>query len=187
MGSESHKALTDVARDRIELYVLGALRPDEVTSCEQHLETCECCREEWNRLKTVATDLVLMAPEAEPSPALKARVLARVQASQATLHLAGDREWIPTPVPGVEVVPLWSDAPNDRHTLLLRMAPGTSVPAHRHRDAEECFVIMGDVRDGEIEVGAGDYVRHEAGTEHTLHTRNGCVLLVNASDHDQRV
>ena len=70
---------------------------------------------------------------------------------------------------------------------MIRMAAGATLPAHRHGGPEECFVVEGDLLDGEIELGAGDYVRHDTATDHAASTRNGCLLLVTASLTDERL
>ena len=75
---------------------------------------------------------------------------------------------------------------NGRHTILLRLDAGASIPTHVHPGAEECFVVSGDLRDGDLDLGAGDYMRHDGGTEHTISTENGCLLYVTTCSPQQQ-
>ena len=187
MSGEAHRELSEALRDRAATYVLHGLGAAEAARFEAHLERCATCRDEVSRLQPVADDLSLSAPPREPPPGLRARVLESVRRQRPTLHAADARPWIPTDVPGIEVAPLWSDAEHRRHTLLVRMRPGTAIPRHHHAEPEECFVVEGDLHEGSLALGAGDYVRHEAGSEHAVATRGGCVLLVTASRDDRRL
>lgn len=192
MSSDAHPGLSGARRDRAAAYVLGGLGPDEVTRFEAHLEQCAACREEVTRLRPVADDLVLSAPPAEPPPGLRERVLECIARERPARH-APDRDapdarrWVPTDVPGIEIAPLWSDAEHRRHTLLVRMRPGTAIPLHRHAGPEECYVVEGDLHEGPLALGAGDHVRRDAGSEHGVSTRGGCLLLVSASQDDRRL
>ena len=125
-------------------------------------------------------------PQGDPPPGLKERVLERVQQLRFELLPAAQRSWYATGVAGVEVTALWSNEASGRHTILLRLEAGAELPMHRHPGPEECFVVSGDLRDGDLELGPGDYVRHDGGTEHTISTRNGCLLYVTTSSPDEQ-
>ena len=187
MGSDVHRKLTEEARDRVALYVLGGMRADEVARFREHLESCRVCHCELADLEPVAADLLLGAPDAEPPIGLRDRVLARVRSKEPTLVPESGRVWQAADVPGVEVSQLWVDHENRRHTILIQMAAGASLPTHRHGGPEECYVIEGDLLDGDLALAAGDYVRYDAGSEHTLATKDGCLLLVSASLEDRRI
>src|SRR4029077_15255305 len=93
----------------------------------------------------------------------------------------------PTSIEGIDVRRLFVDEGADRVTMLIRMAPGTAYPAHRHGGVEECFVLEGDLEIGEeFEMNAGDYQRMDGGSAHPLQsTRGGCLLLLSSSRHDE--
>ena len=186
METNVHRQLDEETRDRIALYVLDSMRTPETERFEEHLESCQACREEVTRLKPAAADLVLVGPETDPPPGLKERVLERVQQLRFELLPAAQRSWYATGVAGVEVTALWSNEASGRHTILLRLEAGAELPMHRHPGPEECFVVSGDLRDGDLELGPGDYVRHDGGTEHTISTRNGCLLYVTTSSADEQ-
>ena len=187
MEPTAHLKLGEEERDRAALYVLGGLPQAEVSPFLTHLEVCEACNNEVSALHSIAADLVLAAPEADPPSALKDRVMERARDKSCTLIPEAERPWQASGVPGVEICQLWLDATNERHTTLIRMQGGTSLPAHLHGDTEECYVVQGDLHDRGIDLRAGDYVRFEAGTSHTVSTDEGCILLVVASLHDQLV
>ena len=70
----------------------------------------------------------------------------------------------------------------------LCMAPGTSYPGHRHAGVEECYVLEGDLRVGDLVMRAGDYQRAAIGSVHGVQsTEGGCLLLVLMSDRDERL
>ena len=56
-------------------YVADALSPRELAEFEQHLTTCQSCRDEVRELRETAADLSHMVA-APPPPALRERVLA---------------------------------------------------------------------------------------------------------------
>lgn len=99
-----------------------------------------------------------------------------------------DGDWEPTGVDGIEVRSLFVDRANDRMTALFRMEPGASYVPHRHAGHEECFVVQGDLRVGDIVMHAGDYQRASEGSIHgEQSTEGGCVLLISSSMTDEIV
>jgi anti-sigma factor ChrR (cupin superfamily) len=72
-------------------------------------------------------------------------------------------------------------------TLILRLAPGAKYPSHRHKRAEQCLVLSGQVSIGPgINIGPGDFEWAEASTDHdAVYSEHGCDLLIIASRHDE--
>jgi anti-sigma-K factor RskA len=60
-------------------YALGALSPEEVREVEEHLAGCNL-HEEFASLRATASALSFAAPERDPPPALRARLLAAIEA-----------------------------------------------------------------------------------------------------------
>lgn len=95
--------------------------------------------------------------------------------------------WRTTRYPGVDIRFYASDERTGRVVALIRMAPGTGYPGHRHRGAEEVLVVQGGYRDGLGEHRAGSIVRYEDGTAHAPIALGGpgddaCVLLAVAHE-----
>ncbi len=62
---------------------------------------------------------------------------------------------------------------------IYRMAPGDTTTAHIHADAEEFYVIDGEVFDHDgFRYGPGDLVWLRKGTKHNSHSPSGCTLVV---------
>jgi anti-sigma factor ChrR (cupin superfamily) len=76
------------------------------------------------------------------------------------------QEWKATRYPGVEIAFLESDRESGYAAVLIRMAPGASYPAHRHRGSEELFVLEGAYEDEAGRYEAGRFVRYEDGSVH---------------------
>jgi anti-sigma factor ChrR (cupin superfamily) len=204
MKGTRHDRLDDLARDRAAAYVLGSLSLEERAELEAHLRACDLCRREVESLESVLGDLAALAPAMSPPPALKERLLARVRESEPsvtqpwkqwlpatseaglTLVRAGEGAWEPSGVDGVEIRRLFLDRENDRATMLVRMAPGTSYPAHVHGGAEECYVLQGDLDVAGTRMVAGDYQRATSGSLHGIQsTVGGCLLFIVSSLHDE--
>jgi len=137
-----------------------------------------------------------------PPPGLKSRLLARLASEQPPLQITPQApfdvkpgvvavrsalaEWSDAPVEGLSYKVLGRDAAQARTTRLLRVAPGSSYPNHRHGGLEEVFVLEGSVHVNGIVLKAGDYCRSEAGTEEVgTHSDDGALLLVISSDADE--
>lgn len=61
-------------------YALGALEPDATTALDRHLEGCEHCRAELRWLGPAVGALPESVERVEPAPALRARLMAEVEA-----------------------------------------------------------------------------------------------------------
>ena len=74
------------------------------------------------------------------------------------------------------------------NSILLRMAPGSSLPAHFHEDDEECVVLEGRVRIGDVRVSAGDYHLALSGSRHgELQSDSGALLFLRTTRQFGRV
>jgi anti-sigma factor ChrR (cupin superfamily) len=203
-------------QESLALHALGSLAPTEIPGLIEHLASgCQSCVAERARLEeTLAIMDVCEAQDvaALPTPraGLRARLLQEIESSTAPAferswqHLktapgqnqadgistsrAGDEGFERTGIEGIEVKPLHVDAMQRRVTMLIKMAPGTSYPAHRHATSEECFVVSGDIRVGDRVLHAGDYQVAPEGTLHGVQsTEKGCVLFIVSSQDDELV
>lgn len=71
--------------DLLEAYVLGALEGDEERTVEQHLSECAECRklaDEYASIAAMLPQALAKSSPLQPSPALKARLLERIEAQQ---------------------------------------------------------------------------------------------------------
>ena len=66
-------------------YALDALEPSEEREFEQHLRTCEHCREEVASFHAAASSLGFAVESPEPPPALRGRILERVKAERGVV------------------------------------------------------------------------------------------------------
>jgi anti-sigma factor ChrR (cupin superfamily) len=123
-----------------------------------------------------------VAPVAPP-PALKDRLMARVARFDQLKPIVDIRrdegDWVADEIPGVSVKMLYTDTAKRTATLLLRMDPGVVYPAHNHFGAEQCLVLKGDVRSGDLVYEEGDFIVMGKGTHHPeLTTVHGNLLLL---------
>ncbi len=209
----THEFLDDDLRDQAVRHALGSLAEPDAREYRVHLEQCDVCRGEVESLAELTRDLVLIAPPKSPRPELFDRVLERIRRPNAQRRDAAAiqvwKDWAPlapaageagmtyvpgsepfqsTGAPGVDVRRLFVDRDERRVTLLVRMAPGSSYPAHEHAAHEECYVLQGDLRVGELHMRAGDFQRAEKGSVHGVQsTDDGCVLMIVSSMDDRFV
>jgi anti-sigma factor ChrR (cupin superfamily) len=124
-----------------------------------------------------------------PSGSVKQRLMARVAAFEQLKPVADIRRdedtWKNSGVPGVDIKTLFREPALGRSTYLVRMEPGAVLPGHRHGDVEQCLVIEGDIRWGEMVYEKGDFVAMGKDTEHPeLRTVGGNVLLLIAGHNE---
>src|SRR5262249_31152231 len=121
----------------------------------------------------------------------KPRVMERIRQARmndVVFAMASDAVWTPTGIPGIETRRLFHDELEDRLTMLVRMAAGTTYPGHLHAADEDCSVVEGDVTLNDVTLNGGDFVRAKAGSVHRIvSTVDGCLLLIVASPHDELI
>ncbi|HKB23519.1 MAG TPA: cupin domain-containing protein [Methylomirabilota bacterium] len=77
--------------------------------------------------------------------------------------------------PGVHWKVLWEDG--DRKAVLMRGAPGATIPRHRHLGDEQIFVLEGSVTDDSGTCVKGAYARRPSGCVHSVSSREGALVL----------
>ncbi len=203
------RPLDDEAWWALANYFRGDMTHDEQLGLEDHLEICAVCRAELEELNESLTPLLSVTPDA-PLDAehvlrlVKEKMHASLEKAYGApsdrsthqtwkdwsvqpggLIRAGEGEWEPTGIPGIEVQRLFVEPNREFVTMRVRMAPGTSYPAHRHGGREQCFVLRGDLRAGERVMRDGDFEVVEEGSEHPVQwTQDGCELLIVSSTSD---
>jgi anti-sigma factor ChrR (cupin superfamily) len=182
-------------RELAALYALGELSADEARAFEARLAAGdEACRSELAAFCSVVDDLAYAANAEPPPPGLRARLLERIVAGEpAVIDRGGVRfvrsgqfDWQPSLARGIDVKRLYEDAERGRVTMLVRLGPGVSYPAHRHADVEELYLLEGEVFVSGVLMRPGDYCRSEADSVHDrIHTANGCLFIATASLRNQ--
>ncbi len=61
---------------------------------------------------------------------------------------------------------------------VLAYQPGASVPRHRHPGGETILVLEGTQSDENGDYGAGTLILNPPGTEHSVWSAQGCVVLI---------
>jgi anti-sigma factor ChrR (cupin superfamily) len=207
-----HGHPNDTTRETAALYALGALTREESDAFEAHVAGCEACAAEVRSFLEITASLErgVSGGGITPSPSVRDELLRRVAGEKSRAGVetqvwkrwseipgaliapglftlrASEGMWEETAVPGVAVKPLFVDRERDYVTMLVRMAPGTSYPCHRHGGAEECYVLQGDLHVAGQVLHPGDYQRADDASEHGVQsTEEGCLLLIVSSQHDE--
>jgi anti-sigma factor ChrR (cupin superfamily) len=90
-------------------------------------------------------------------------------------------EWQPL-AEGVQIKVLSIDRAAGQRSCLVRMAPGSRFDPHNHARNEECLILEGDLRFGDLWLRAGDYHVARAGVPHPVAvSRGGCLLFISGA------
>jgi hypothetical protein len=79
--------------------------------------------------------------------------------------------------PGVNAKMLHVDETG--YSFLLRLDPGATLPGHPHDGDEECIVLEGEARLGDLNILAGDYHLARRGSRHgDIFSPDGALLYI---------
>lgn len=135
------------------------------------------------------TQALTQAQHATPAPPdlverVRQRVMARVAQDSTARHLtvkAEDDRWRPFG-PGVDRKVLHLS--EGVMSYLLRLAPGATLPAHRHPIDEECVVLEGTLRIGDdLELRAGGFHLGRKNVAHASITSDlGAIIYLRGAE-----
>jgi anti-sigma factor ChrR (cupin superfamily) len=158
---------------------------------EGRISACADCRQELETLRPVVESLGSWPTDVlRPSSALWDRLSQRIAAetgSEALVPAAQRRsepEWEEA-APGISVKLLATDSEKRRVSMLVRLAPGTDYPPHRHAGVEELFLLHGELVVDDKKLYPGDYIRAEAGSaDRRVWSETGCTCVLLTSTED---
>ena len=122
MSADNHAEI----RERLPAYALGCLDQAEAGETARHVADCHECEAEWAEWQAVADALALAAPDAAPSPALRGRLLAAAEATNATAQASRPQ---PSPAAGPTARAATRPAHPARHRPARRSWPAMAVLA----------------------------------------------------------
>ena len=177
--------------DLLFLYALHALPPDETAVAEAQIAACVECRRELDGLRPVVGSFVAWPTDVlRPSASLWDRLAQRIasEAGRAAVapppHRRDEAEWEEA-APGISCKLLATDTERRRVSMLVRLAPGTDYPPHRHAGVEELHLLHGELMVDDKKLHPGDYIRAEAGTvDHRVWSETGCTCVLLTSFED---
>jgi anti-sigma factor ChrR (cupin superfamily) len=181
-----------ICAEQVYGFVVGALSARDARQFTSHLAICETCRSEVETLRPVMASFVYWPSDVlRPSASLWNRLSERIEEAgagspnHASPPPAQARfEWKEV-APGISCKLLATDLANDRVSMLVRLAPDTEYPPHRHAGLEELHLLHGELMINGRKLHPGDYNRAEAGTSDVrVWSKTGCtcVLITSPSD-----
>jgi anti-sigma factor ChrR (cupin superfamily) len=196
MMNDEHRCFAELA----PMYALDLLDPDERLWVESQVLECPDLAEELASYQAAVGVIPYSAPTMPMAANLKDRLFDRlglepVEAvpeappeSQPNLKMfairAGDLDWQPRRIEGVQAVVLFRDEVSRTHHLLVKAAAGVTYPFHQHEGIEEIYMLEGElIIDDEVYL-AGDYIRSYPNSIHAPSTTTGCMFLIRACIDD---
>jgi anti-sigma factor ChrR (cupin superfamily) len=165
-------------------WVTGTLTEAEADRVRERIRAEPGFRALVEAIETSLAPLALATAPVEPSPSLRARIEAAIDALPPPVPGAvtvrrDDGAW-ETWAPGVAIKLLAIDPERRRRTLLLRIDKGATLPAHHHRETEEAYILEGDLILEGVTLVAGDFQIMPKGTLHKpAFSPSGCLALVS--------
>jgi len=181
------------------LHALGALDGEDLQRLQQTLADARELQRSLAGFNMVAEELAIGIPELhQPPPGLKARLLQKISektqkrtepapgpAPFTYMEKAAEGPWHPLSVPGASVKLLSMDNSKGYAVALGKLDAGSRYPVHTHKNAEDVFILSGDLTINGRSLHAGDFHRAEAGTVHDENfSQNGCTILIVISLED---
>jgi anti-sigma factor ChrR (cupin superfamily) len=178
-------------QDLAFLYVLQALPSSEIPAVEAQIASCADCRQEIETLRPIIGSFVSWPTDVlRPPVSLWGRLAQRIAEETGKppvsppSQLAVKSEWEEL-APGISCKLLATDTEKNRVSMLLRLAPGTDYPSHRHAGVEELHLLYGELMIDDKKVYPGDYIRSEADSvDHHVWSETGCTCVLLTSNKD---
>ncbi len=172
-------------------YALRALPASEMPPAEAHIASCARCERELEiLLPVVAMFGSWPADVLRPNGSLPTRLAHRIAAETGRLPvMPGAPQWSEPPweevAPGISCKLLATDTERHLVSMLVRLVPGGSYPAHDHAGVEELHLLNGELWIEERKLFAGDYNRAEPGTgDKRVMSETGCACVLVTSTLD---
>lgn len=177
--------------DHVYAHALRALPSADAASFEAHLATCEHCREELAATRQV-TDTFISWPTdvLRPSRDLHERLARRIaEDTGGEVVLPPAPRWQEAAwknvAPGITCKLLATDTKRKVVSMLVRLDPGASYPAHVHANVEELHLLSGELWIDDRKLDPGDYNRGEpGGADHRVYSETGCTCVLVTSTED---
>jgi anti-sigma factor ChrR (cupin superfamily) len=180
--------------ERAELacaHALQVLPASEVAAAEAHIASCADCRRELDSLRPVVDRLVSWPADVlRPTTALQTRLALRIaeetgkQPVLPPVRQWSEPEWEQV-APGIECKLLASDTERHRVSMLVRLAPGASYPAHTHAGVEELHLLDGELIIDGRKLVPGDYNYGAPGADdERVWSETGCTCVLITSTND---
>ena len=197
--------ITEQQQEQASLYALGTLSEAEAHAFETELRGQPELTALVRELQRSADLLALAAPVAPPPPALRDKVLRRIDALTGTkpagdkalpdalvglrfLNSADQKPWKPLPIPGTYIKLLSLETERGYAVLLGKLDPGARYPAHVNAGPEDFYILTGDLVIGERKLRAGDFHHADKGSRHAdNYSVEGCTLLAVLTTDDPLV
>ena len=176
-------------------YAAQALAASEVAAAEAHIASCPDCRRELESLRPVVDSFVSWPTDVlRPTTSLQARLALRIAeetGKEPVLPPArrggqtwSEPEWEQVAL-GIECRLLATDTERHRVSMLVRLAPGASYPAHTHAGVEELHLLDGELWIDERKLFPGDYNYGGPGAgDERVWSETGCTCLLLTSTKD---
>ena len=172
-------------------YAARALAGSEVAAAEAHIASCADCQRELESLRRMVDRFVSWPTDVlRPTTALQARLALRIAEETGREPVVpparqwSEPEWEEV-APGIECKLLATDTERHRVSMLVRLAPGASYPAHTHVDAEELHLLDGELWIDARKLFPGDYNYGAPGAgDERVWSETGCTCLLVTSTKD---
>ncbi len=172
-------------------YALDAVPASERSAIEAHIAGCAECRHELDGLRRIVKRFVAWPADVlRPSAGLGARLAQRIAEETGkppvltSVEPWSEPDWEAV-APGIVCKLLATDAERHRISMLVRLAPGASYPAHTHAGVEELHLLDGELWIDDRKLFPGDYNYGPPGASDQRvwsETSCTCVLVTSTKD-----
>jgi anti-sigma factor ChrR (cupin superfamily) len=172
-------------------YAAQALAANEVAAAEAHIASCPDCQRELESLRPVVDRFVSWPTDVlRPTAPLQGRLALRIAEESGKPPVPppaprwSEPEWEAV-APGIECKLLATDTQKQRVSMLVRLAPGASYPAHTHAGVEELHLLDGELWIDGRKLVPGDYNYGAPGAgDERVWSETGCTCVLITSTKD---
>jgi anti-sigma factor ChrR (cupin superfamily) len=172
-------------------YALQVLPTSEVAAVEAHIAACPDCRRELESLRPVVDRFVSWPTDVlRPATSLQQRLALRIAEETGKEPVPPPAWRWPEPeweqvAPGIECKLLATDTERHRVSMLVRLAPLASYPAHTHAGVEELHLLDGELWIDDRKLLPGDYNSGAPGAgDERVWSETGCTCVLLTSTKD---
>jgi anti-sigma factor ChrR (cupin superfamily) len=177
--------------DLTRAFALQTLPAGDRAAAAAHIASCPECQRELASLRPIIERFAAWPTDVlRPTTPLKVLLARRIaeetgkEPAVLTAEPLSEPDWEQV-APGIECKLLSTDAERHRVSMLVRLAPGASYPAHTHAGIEELHLLDGELWIDERKLLPGDYNYAGPGSgDERVWSETGCTCVLLTSTQD---